>query len=129
MVGLTITTEEGVHFAPTVAEVKTAFLSKGLEFISPGGTELAESDHVGTGTVIRFAGSSSDEQLTVIVKGDLDGDGYVTNRDASRAARYLINKETLNETQIAAVDVTGDGKVNNRDASFLARFLVGKEII
>ena len=98
--------------------------------MSKDGTELGDDDYVGTGTVIKLIEDDRvKDSLTVVVSGDMDGDGYVTNRDASRITRYLVDKEAPTEAQIAAMDVNGDGYVNNRDASIVSRYLVGKQAL
>ena len=130
--GFTVITETDtqIHHAETVAEIKAQFLNNDLVFVSKDGTELGDDDYVGTGTVIKLIEDDRvKDSLTVVVSGDMDGDGYVTNRDASRITRYLVDKEAPTEAQIAAMDVNGDGYVNNRDASIVSRYLVGKQAL
>ncbi|MEE1011294.1 MAG: InlB B-repeat-containing protein, partial [Acutalibacteraceae bacterium] len=118
------------HYAETVAEVKSQFLNNELVFTDINGNVLSDDDSVGTGTVIKLMdGNKELDSITVVVSGDMDGDGYVTNKDASRISRDLVNKESPTEVQICAMDVNGDGYVNNRDASVVSRYLVGKETI
>ncbi len=130
--GFTVVTDEDtqIHHAETVAEVKAHFANNDLVFVDIDGNELADDDYVGTGTIIRLMnGEDLLDAVTVVVSGDMDGDGYVTNRDASRISRYLVDKEAPTEVQIAAMDVNADGYVNNRDASLVSRYLVGKEAL
>ena len=130
--GFNISTDEDtqLHHAETVADIKSQFMNKNIVFIDINGNTLDNSDYVGTGTVIKFMnGTEVIDSLTVVVSGDMDGDGCVTNRDASRITRYLVNKENPNEAQLYAMDVNADGYVNNRDASIVSRYLVGKETL
>lgn len=130
--GFTVSTnsETQEHYAESVAEVKTQFLNNELVFTDINGNVLSDDDYVGTGTVIKVMdGDKELDSIIVVVSGDMDGDGYVTNRDASRISRYLVDKESPTEVQICAMDVNGDGYVNNRDASVVSRYLVGKESI
>lgn len=130
--GFTVSTnaETQEHYAETVAEVKSQFLNNELVFTDINGNILSDDDYVGTGTVIKaMNGDKVLDKITVVVSGDMDGDGYVTNRDASRISRYLVDKESPTEVQICAMDVNGDGYVNNRDASVVSRYLVGKETL
>jgi hypothetical protein len=54
-------------------------------------------------------------------KGDVDGDGKVSERDAE-----LANKIPLGEVQFtSAADVTGDGSVTSRDALLIANYAKG----
>lgn len=52
-----------------------------------------------------------------ILLGDVNGDGEVNHRDASKVYDYYNGIIELTEEQLAAADVNGDGEVNHRDAS------------
>lgn len=78
--------------------------------------------------VMLYNGSNAVDTLVIVITGDM-GDGKVNNRDVSMLMRYLVEKESPNAYQLAAMDVNGDGEVNNRDAAILARYLVGKETL
>lgn len=138
LLGFTVETEGDDHHAPTVAQIKAEFKSDGLVFTAADGTPLADTDYIGTGTMIQLTenGEVLDE-LTAIVVGDLDGDGHVTNRDAAQILRFYkpyedtvpVSAESLDYIQLIAMDVNADGGVNTRDVSMLLRYLVGKEKI
>ena len=59
--------------------------------------------------------------------GDADGDGKVTDRDATHFLRYLAGwqEEDVNE---AAFDIDKSGTVNEKDAVILLRYLAGWNI-
>lgn len=50
------------------------------------------------------------------VKGDVDGDGVVTAKDARSALRYSAKLENLTDEQKKRADIDGDGKVTAKDA-------------
>lgn len=129
--GFTVYTDEELnHFAPTVAEVRGEFANSDLVFVSADGTMLTDDDHIGTGTVIRLMdGDQELDSVTVIISGDLDGNGYITTHDASLILQAVVQKIVLTDLQIAAADVNGSGSVNNPDASMILRYLVGKETL
>jgi len=58
--------------------------------------------------------------------GDINSDGKVNNKDASRLFQYLSGWDV--EVDEAALDVNGDGKVNNKDASRLFQYLSGWDV-
>ena len=58
--------------------------------------------------------------------GDINGDGKINNKDASRLFQYLAGWDV--EVNEAALDVNGDGKVNNKDASRLFQHLAGWDV-
>lgn len=130
VIGFTITTDEDDHYAPTVASVKNEFKSNGLVFRDKNGKVMSDTDHITTDTTIQLVYNGEVlDTLTAAVCGDVDCDGYVTNKDASMISRYLVDKETADYAQQLAMDVNADGYINNRDAALIARYLVGKETI
>lgn len=68
-----------------------------------------------------------DQQLSVVVYGDCNGDNAVNGKDVTRLLRYSagIDPETgKSETEIShGADCTGDGAVNGKDATRLLRYL------
>jgi len=113
-----------------VSDVKKFFSNDSLVFIDITGYVLEDSDLIGTGTRVRLMdGTTVVDEKTIVVTGDMNGDGKINNRDASMIIRYLVDKEVASLCQLTAIDVNGDGYVNNRDASMVSRYLVGKEII
>lgn len=114
----------------TVSAIKQEFMNEeeDMQIVDINGTALADDALVGTGSVIKFMnGENVLDEVYVVVTGDMNGDGYVNNRDAAMITRYLVEKETADFCQMVAIDVNGDGFVNNRDASMVSRYLVGKE--
>ena len=53
--------------------------------------------------------------------GDIDGNGTINLKDATRLLRYLAGWDV--EVHIAAADTNGDGKVNMKDATHLMKYL------
>lgn len=116
----------------TVSAIKQEFMNEAedMQIVDINGNELADDAFVGTGSVIRFMnGETVLDEVNIVVTGDMNGDGYVNNRDAAMITRYLVEKETADFCQMVAIDVNGDGFVNNRDASMVSRYLVGKETL
>lgn len=60
------------------------------------------------------------------LKGDINGDGRVNNRDAARLMQYLAGWDV--EYVETALDVNGDGRINNRDAARLMQYLAGWDV-
>jgi hypothetical protein len=119
-----------VGFETTASTLSKEFDNKAanLKFFNISGAELDENTNVGTGTQIKlYNGAEVADTKTVVVTGDLTGDGVINNRDAVYAARVVVKKQNASEPQEMAMDVNGDGKVNNRDVAMIARYLVGKE--
>lgn len=69
-----------------------------------------------------ISGVSEDISIFDIMKGDADGDGKVTARDARLALRHAASLEMLNEQGKASADVDSDGKISASDARAILRF-------
>lgn len=123
--------EEGylrrVTLGTTAQEITEQFANTGLKVFDASGVELLANDKVGTGTQVRLYNGGLADFKTVVITGDMSGDGLINNRDVATLNRYLVNKVTAKECQMLAIDVNGDGYVNNRDAAMVARYLVGKD--
>lgn len=60
-----------------------------------------------------------------IIKGDADGDGYVSITDATTIQRYLVGLFELDDEQVLAADTDGDGYLSITDVTMIQRYLVG----
>lgn len=112
----------------TVEEIKDQFTNDDLYFYDINGNVLEDEDVIGTGTQIKLLnGSEVVDTKTVVITGDITGDGLINNRDVSMMNKAIVGTVDAEEYQMLAVDVNGDGYVNNRDAAMVARYLVGKD--
>ena len=61
-----------------------------------------------------------------VIPGDINDDGKLTNRDATRLLQYLAGWDVA--VVEASLDINGDGKVTNRDATRLLQYLAGWDV-
>ncbi len=117
--------------ANTVSEVSEQIDAENLIFKDTDGVVLSADDKVGTGCTVELTDNTDAvlDKLVVVVTGDVTGDGFVNNKDVSKLARMLVEKDTFTMHEKMAGDVNADAVVNNKDASMLSRYLVGKEKI
>ena len=81
--------------------------------------------NIGTGKVVEL---SNGDNITVIYKGDVNGDGKVSIADAGMMVRSSFGKIKLTEAQQKAGDIGGKvGEVNSSDAGVVVRLLFGGE--
>ena len=119
-----------IKYRTDVDTVAAEFENSELSFYKVDGTKLAGTDFVGTGSQVKlFDGENELDSKTVVVTGDLNGDGIINNRDVAVMNRYVAELLTLEDYQSMAFDANGDGAINNRDVALIARFLVGKEAL
>ena len=74
-----------------------------------------------TETNVEFALQNGSVEVIEYIPGDINGDGKVNNKDATRLLQYLSDWNV--EVVEAALDVNGDGKINNKDATRLLQYL------
>lgn len=101
--------------------------------ITPGttATQLREKDssikisqeQIGTGTVIEF---SNGTQYTVIVYGDLTGDGTINSADLLRLRKHLLGTDSLSGVYADSSNIVSDTEVNSADLLRLRQYLLGQ---
>ena len=60
-------------------------------------------------------------KFTIIVLGDVNGDGQVKSGDASVASQITIGTYTATNYQMLAADINGDGQVKSGDKSMMCK--------
>ena len=59
------------------------------------------------------------EEVLLVVKGDANGDGRITNADITALNAANMKKSSLDAAQEFACDINGDGKITNADVTGL----------
>lgn len=86
------------------------------------GDEEVTSGNVGTG-MTAISGNTS---FTIVVTGDVSGDGKVTITDVVKLQSAVVGKSQLSGAYEKAADVSGDGKFTITDVVQTAQYTVGK---
>ena len=109
---------EGVTEDPELADFD--------ETIPPSRSTDPATDEAGSGAT---EPASSTTAVSNEDRGDVNGDGKISSKDARLVLRAAAKLEELFPEQIARADVTGDGKVNSRDARRILRAAAKLETI
>lgn len=126
-------TKNGVKYIPVVYKHPEDILTKETlekEFENAGlEIKSMSSSVIGTGTKI----TTETETYTLLIYGDVDGDGQINVRDVRCIVRYLVYGNQLPVVNMIAADVS-DGNNQNceidvRDAQRIVRFILGREKI
>ncbi len=102
-----------------------------IAVVNIDGTELKDTDKVGTGTKIKFKENGKViEEYTILIYGDVDGSGVINARDLLMLQRYLLKKTNLKDIQIKAA-ITDKVSQTPKAADLLKiqRHILGKYII
>ena len=86
-------------------------------------------DIVSTGDTFKVTLNGVTKTYTVVIKGDVTGDGQVTSVDYARIKLYFLSKYSLTGAYYKAGDVSGDGQITSIDYARVKLFFLGKYTI
>lgn len=92
-------------------------------------TKEVSSGYIGTGMIIEKKSGTEVYNYTLVVKGDISGDGIIGSFDVLQLRRYIVRLATLSEPAKLAADVNGDNSVGSLDALKMRRHIVKIEYI
>ena len=98
----------------TVSSVLGNLKNTDATIYSAAGAELGSSDICGTGCFVKIAASST-EKVSIIVKGDVDGNGSIDGTDYVRVKSCFLETFSLDGVYSSAADVDESGKVDSTD--------------
>ena len=100
-----------------------------VEIRSIAGTLLAETDRVGTGATVTFYNRTDNavaQAYTVILYGDVNGDGYISEADLDAVLQVSVGVQHLeNEWFTRAADANGDTTIDGFDAAAIDLHIAG----
>ncbi len=90
------------------------------------GEVISGDELVGNGCQISIiADMKTIQTVTVILSGDISGDGIVDSLDNLMLSRYVSDNTELTEVQLFAADMNGDGVADAADSELLAAMILG----
>ena len=101
----------------TVNKIKKAFADLEFTRFTKADSAVIESGKLGTGCTFTL---STGEVITVIIKGELTGEGNINSRDLKAILNHLSRKELLEGSCLFAADLDSDSEVTTKDALLLA---------
>ncbi len=91
-----------------------------------GSTVVDDKTFIGTGFGVKYESSVGEyKTLTIIVLGDIDGNGRVTSGDYLNIRAHLKNTSTLKDAKLLAADINGDGATSTFDYMFVKAHFSG----
>ena len=110
----------------TVGDLKDNLTGGENTIIKDKDGNTISSGNIGTGATVT---TPSGDVYTVIVKGDLNGDGKVTLTDLAQLKLHMVETTLLQEPYKSSADIDGDGKVTLTDLGKLKRVLAELETL
>lgn len=140
--------EEGINVFEGCENVTVVMLPAGIvsigDYCFHGVSDLKDVYFAGTAEQFRemYIGDENDSLIDAVfhfdsgvpdiddipdldIKGDVDGDGLVSARDATMILKYNIGAVTLDDAALKNADMDGDNKVTARDATAILKQSVG----
>lgn len=94
------------------------------------GKECTGSESIGTGMIVRSSYQDKVlEEYTVILYGDVNGDGKINSTDITIFKRHILRLSTLKGPALLASDVNRDGKYNSTDYTIIKRKILRLQTI
>ncbi len=91
--------------------------------VTKNGKKIANTEKVGTG--YKLKDTKNNKEYTLVVLGDVNGDGKVTPADSTIALRTYVGLSKITDAEKLAGDVNGDGKITPADSTIILRTYVG----
>ena len=90
-------------------------------------TEIDYTKALGTGYKLKtYSNEELRNEYTLIVSGDINGDGQANALDIMYMKRHILGKSTLDNTLFKAGDINESNSVNATDIMFMKRYILGK---
>lgn len=115
-------TINGIKSPTTIAQFKQNISYDGYKpsFISYSGSSKT-SGNVGTGFKANFSGADY-KGYTLIVPGDITGEGNINSRDVKLYMKFLCSAQQLEGAYLQASDINGDGVCDTLDLVIAAKY-------
>ena len=98
-----------------------------VELLTSAGEPADTAGRIGSGMKVRAVGASdgTETTYTLVVAGDVNGDGQVSNTDRIRIRNHILGSGTLSGAGLIAADVNRDGRVTNTDRIRVRNYILG----
>ncbi len=88
---------------------------------------MQDGDILKTGQIISISNGTNTLTYTIVIKGDVDGDGYIGATDYVKIKNYIMEKSgsELNVSQSLAADADGNGEIGATDYVKIKNSIMG----
>lgn len=125
-------TISGVPGVPYTAEQLITALgvtNGSAQVVDAGGNAI--TGNVGTGAIIKLTNAAGEAagEYTLIIYGDLNGDGDIGGIDLLRLHKHILSITQLSGASVLAADINRDGTINGLDLLRLHKHILGMQTI
>ena len=112
-----------IYVAPGTTNTEVAAAIGMTNFSVTTSDNKAVSNGAKAGTGYIFKNKTNNTSYTMIVLGDVNGDGEVRATDYAKIKAYIMRQTTLDNVQKKAADVNGDGDVKATDYARIKSYI------
>ena len=108
----------------TIVQHLKNYLRANMEYqiIDTNGQVASMTDEIGTGYKIKMA---NEKVYTLIVRGDINGDGQIGEDDLARITRiYVSRNANPSQLESLAIDINKNGKIEINDIAVISRLKI-----
>ncbi|MGN1051619.1 MAG: hypothetical protein ACI4QE_04900, partial [Acutalibacteraceae bacterium] len=106
----------------SVTELKNNIIFSGYTVtLQDKDKNIKTSGKIGTGMKMIFSGNGKNIRYTLIVSGDITGEGNLNSRDKNALMDYLLGKSNLTKAEAIACNLKSDKYINTKDLVLLSR--------
>ncbi|MDO4282579.1 MAG: Ig-like domain-containing protein [Clostridia bacterium] len=101
-----------------------------VKYFNKNGIELTNESFVGTGSTVQILRNGNMiKEYTILIYGDVNGDGNISPSDYVKVKNTILGKENLENIFKVAGDVNRDGDISPSDYVKIKNKILGKEDI
>ena len=108
----------GINSEMTVSELKSSLESIGgsgvVTITDSNGKSVSADNSIGTGYKVTINGSTK-ATYTILIYGDISGDGKIGSLDLLKLQRHILKASTLSDIYLESADANKDGKISSLD--------------
>lgn len=104
-------------------------LNSDVKRISSKASVSGKSGLLKTGSKITVSNGSESHEYTVVIYGDVNGDGKITIVDLLRVQKIILNSINVSDAQRKAADTNKDGRVTIVDLLRVQKHILGSIVI
>lgn len=124
------TVSDGTITGVAVSTTVSAFVSNlgctnGTVSVRTSSGEEKTSDRIGTGDIVKITVSGNTSTYTVIIFGDVNGDGIINALDLLKIQKHIIGASTLKDPYLKAANIKRSGMLSALDLLKVQKYLMG----
>lgn len=100
-------------------------VSKGTALVCTADGDKKDSGIIGTGDIVRlYSGKTLCASYTVVIYGDVNGDGKVSSLDLRIAQKHILELTTVDGYYLTAADSSKDGNLSSLDLRITQKYIL-----